>query len=476
MFHGQGQQFIGGEFCQGQGQDWISVYNPADLQLVGEFRGACERDALLAVEAAQKAIPCWRQQSAQRRAEYLQAIGDALLAQQQEIGLAIATENGKNLKEAQAEIAYAASYFHYYARYTSSEQAVVIEQEASEQWSVYYQPIGLVALVTPWNFPLAMLARKLAMVIATACVAVAKPDPLCPSAALYLARICQQVSLPAGVFNLVLGQAEKIVPLWQQDPRVRKLSFTGSTRVGKILAQGAAQHLQRLSLELGGNAAFLVFPSAAIEQAVEAAFYSKIRNAGQTCIASNRFLVARERLNEFVDKLAAKLANLRLGRGTDPEADMGPLIHAQAVNKYQSFVTELKNRSRWYQEFGQLPNLPGYFVRPALAVAATEDLSCFREEIFGPLAVVYAFDTEEDAIRMANSTEAGLAAYLFSQDSQQCQRVARDLEFGMLGMNTARISSPKMAFGGIKQSGYGREGSELGLRDDQNIQYRLTRR
>jgi succinate-semialdehyde dehydrogenase/glutarate-semialdehyde dehydrogenase len=397
---------------------------------------------------------------------------DLLLEHQEDLAILMTAEQGKPLKEARGEIAYAASYFEWFAEEAKRAYGDVIPGFAPDRRVVVLkQPIGVVACITPWNFPTAMLARKIAPAIAAGCTVVCKPSELTPFSALALAELGERAGLPPGALNLVTGDAKSIGGELTGNPTVRKLTFTGSTPVGKLLLEQCAASVKKVSMELGGNAPFIVFDDADIDAAVAGAITSKYRNTGQTCVCSNRLLVQSGIYDDFTAALAKATEQLVVGDGLRGDTDQGPLINDAAVSKVEEHIADaLDNGARLVAGGGRHP-LGGTFFTPTVIADATPAMRVAREETFGPLAPVFRFDTEEEALHLANDTEFGLAAYVFTRDHGRAWRVPEALEYGMVGLNTGIISTEVAPFGGVKESGMGREGSRYGLDDYTELKY-----
>lgn len=467
------QQYIAGRWQEARGGARFAVIDPADGSTVSEVSDGGAADACDAVEAAANAQRQWGTTSAAQRAAVLRRWCELIRDHREDLARIITMEQGKVLAEARAEIDYGASYFEWFAEEARRGYGDVIPStNPGRRLLCIPQPVGVVAAITPWNFPHAMLARKAAAAIAAGCCVVAKPSELTPVSALALAALGEEAGLPAGVFNIVVGtDADAIGRVLTTDPRVRKLSFTGSTAVGKRLLAQCAGTVKRTSLELGGNAPFIVFEDADLEAAVEGAVAAKFRNAGQACIAANRILVQRPVQQAFAERLSARVRAIRVGRGDRPDVDMGPLISQGAVDKVSALIEDAEQRGATIvrgQDFG---GAGGHFLAPMMVSDLSTDARLAREEIFGPVASVYTFDTEDEAMRLANDTPYGLAAYAYSGDVARLLRVSERLEYGMVGANEVAITGETIPFGGIKESGFGREGSRHGLSDYTHLKY-----
>ena len=457
----------------------LPVLNPADDSLVAEVADGGAPEALAALDAAQAAFPSWRHTPAKVRAARLRRWHDLIQANAQDLGRLISLEQGKPLAEGLGEVQYAASYVQWFAEQATRANGEVIPSPvAGRQLLAVPEPVGVVAVITPWNFPAAMIARKIAPALAAGCTVVAKPAEDTPLTALALVALAEEAGLPAGVLNIVAASrahTPAVVDVWLADDRVRKISFTGSTPVGQHLARASADTLKKLSLELGGNAPFIVFEDADLDAAVEGLMVAKFRNGGQTCVCPNRVYVQRAVHDLFVDKLAARVGALKVGPAQAEGVQIGPMINARAVEKIERHVQDAVARGAHVVVGGQrlhnaLANGPHYYA-PTVLVNATPDMACACEETFGPVVPVTAFDTEAEVLAAANGTPYGLAAYFYSQNLPRTHRVAAALEAGIVGINEGALAAEAAPFGGVKHSGYGREGSVHGLHDYQHIKY-----
>ncbi len=428
-----------------------------------------------AIGAAERAWPGWRARPAHERGELVAALGRAMGRDEARLGAIMTGEQGKPLAEARGEIRYAASFLKH-----ASEEAVRVGGEiipagvTDKRILVLRQPVGVAAIITPWNFPAAMIARKLGPALAAGCPVVVKPAEATPLTALAIAELCVEVGIPPGVVNVVTGDAEAIGGAMLSDPRVRKLSFTGSTEVGRLLMRGAAENLLRISLELGGHAPFIVFADADLDKAAAAGAACKLRNAGQTCICANRFLVHESVHDGFVERLAGLMKSMKVGRGTEEGVSIGPLINDEGVRKVEEHVADAVAKGGKVVLGGHRVRLDGLadrFYAPTVITGVTPAMRLWREETFGPVAPVAAFRTEEEAIGMANDSEYGLAAYFFTRDASRVVRVAEALEYGIVGANDAAPSTAQAPFGGMKHSGLGREGGRWGLEEYCEVKY-----
>lgn len=451
----------------------FSVNNPANQQHLADIADAGKAQTEQAVQAASDAFAGWAAKPAAERSQLLLAWYQLISKHQDDLARLMTLEQGKPLTEAKGEIAYGASYLQWFAEEAKRLYGDTIPApSADKRIIVQRQPVGVVAAITPWNFPCAMLTRKAAAALAAGCTFVVKPAHQTPLSALALAELSQQAGIPPGVFNVVTGtDAKAIGEVLTQDKRVAKFSFTGSTAVGKLLAKQCADSVKRVSMELGGNAPFIVFDDAELDAAVQGLMASKFRNAGQTCVCANRILVQRNVYDTFVDKFVEQVKLLRIGDGLDKGTDIGPLIDDKALQK----VTELTQGAVDAGAnllLGGHPHSAGeQFFQPTVLTDVSTDMAISQQEIFGPVAAIQPFETEQDAIELANSTEYGLAAYFYSRDIGRVFRVSQALQFGMVGINEGIISNAAAPFGGVKQSGYGREGSKYGLDDYTDIKY-----
>ena len=445
----------------------FAVENPADGALIADVADCSAAEARAATDAAYRAFASWRKLLAKERAAYLQAWLALVRKSQEDLARLISLEQGKPLVESRGEVAYGAAYIEWFAEEAKRAYGNVIPETApGRKIIVTKEPVGVAAAITPWNFPIAMLARKIAPALAAGCTIVAKPAEDTPLSALALALLASEAGIPAGVINVVPAsrqRAPSLADAWLDDRRVRKLSFTGSTAVGKHLAEASAPTLKRLALELGGNAPFIVFEDADLDQAVKGMIAAKFRNAGQTCICANRIYVADAIYDEFAERAAQAVAKLQVGPAGEGDAEIGPLINGRALEKVERHVANAIEHGARVLIGGKRHALGRYFYEPTVlaGVDATMDVAC--EETFGPVAPLFRFQTEEEAIAAANSTPFGLAAYFYSRDIARVMRVAAALESGMIGINEAAISTEVAPFGGVKDSGYGREGSRYGM-------------
>jgi len=455
------------------GASRFAVTDPATGQKLADVANLGSADAEAAIAAANTAWPAWRAKTAKERSIILRKWFDLLMAHQDDLGRIMTAEQGKPLPEAKGEVAYGASFVEWFA-----EEAKRINGETLPQFDnnrrllVLRQPIGVCAAITPWNFPIAMITRKVAPALAAGCTVVIKPAELTPLTALAAAELAIRAGIPAGVLNMVTADADNSIAMGKAlcaSDIVRHISFTGSTEVGRILMAQSAPTIKKMSLELGGNAPFIVFDDADIDSAVEGAFASKYRNAGQTCVCTNRFYVQAGVYEEFVTKFAAKVKAAKVGNGFEEGVNQGPLIEEAALQKVQRHVEDALAKGGRLVAGGK--RLAGQFFEPTVVADATADMLCAREETFGPFAPVFKFNTEQEAIDAANATEFGLASYFYTRDVGRIWRVSEALEYGMVGINVGILATEHVPFGGVKQSGLGREGSHHGIDDYVEIKY-----
>ena len=466
------QCFIAGQWVDAAGEETIIVTNPSSGSEVARVPRMTAADVARAIDAADRARAHWASRTAKERSAVLRKWHDLMHDNQEDLARIMTTEQGKPLKEARGEIAYAASYLEWFA-----EEAKRVYGDVSPGFTqtnrvvVLKQPIGVCAAITPWNFPAAMIARKAGPALATGCTMVLKPASQTPLTALALCRLAEIAGVPAGVLSCVTGSASEIGSEFTSNPLVRKLSFTGSTEVGRVLIEQCAPTVKRTSMELGGNAPFIVFDDADLDAAVEGAIASKYRNAGQTCVCANRFFVHVDVHDQFVERLTNAVGQLRVGDGRDDDVDIGPLIDQAALSNTSATVADAVEKGAKVAIGGSPAMESGTFFQPTVLTNVTPQMRVFREEIFGPVAPVSTFETEAEVLAMANNTEFGLAAYFYGCDLARVWRVAEGLEFGMVGINQGLISTETAPFGGMKQSGNGREGSRHGLDDYLETKY-----
>ena len=465
--------YVNGQWIGGDGGKSLDVLNPATGEIVASIADLGAAETERAIDAAAAALPEWSARPAKERANILRRWFLLMMQNQQDLAAILTAEQGKTLAEAAGEIAYGANYMEWFAEEAKRIYGDIIAPPSSDKRIlVIKQPVGVVASITPWNFPNAMIARKVAPALAAGCTFVAKPAKETPLSALAMAALGEEAGIPAGVFNVVCGSSSSAIGgEMTRNPKVRKLTFTGSTSVGKTLLQQCAGTVKKTSMELGGNAPFIVFNDADIDAAVAGAMASKYRNAGQTCVCSNRLLVQSGIYAEFAEKLAEEVRKFRLGDGSDSDTTMGPLVNDAAVRDVTAMVQDALDKGATATTGGQQSRLGACFFEPTVLTGVTEDMRVFREEIFGPVAPLFKFDTEEEAIKMANDTEFGLAAYFYTRDMGRIWRVGEALEYGIVGINEGIISNEMAPFGGVKESGSGREGSKYGIDDYVEIKY-----
>jgi succinate-semialdehyde dehydrogenase / glutarate-semialdehyde dehydrogenase len=466
------QALIDGIWRDADNGETLSVTDPGNGGMLGTVPNMGQPETARAIEAAERALPGWRARTAADRAKILRKFFELMLTHQDELGELLSREQGKPFAEAKGEIAYAASFIEWFAEEGKRAYGDVIPGHAVERRIIVLrQPIGVVAAITPWNFPSAMVTRKIGPALAAGCTVVLKPASQTPFSALALAALANEAGVPAGVFNVVTGNARAIGAEMTSNPIVRKLTFTGSTEIGRELFRQSAGTIKKLSLELGGNAPFLVFDDADVDAAVEGAIVSKYRNAGQTCVCTNRFYVQDGVYQAFTRKLAERVKELKIGYGMDEGTIVGPLIDEPAVAKVEEHLADAIAGGATLLAGGNRSTLGGTYFEPTVLANVTPAMKLVREETFGPLAGVIRFTDEAEAIRLANDSDFGLASYFYARDLSRVWRVAEALEAGMVGINTGLISTEVAPFGGIKQSGLGREGSRHGLEDYMELKY-----
>ena len=464
--------YIDGAWVGADGGQTIIVTDPASGATIASVPHCGAAETARAIAAAERSLKSWRQTTAAERSRILRRWFDLLLVHQDDLARLMTAEQGKPLVEARGEIAYAAAYIEWYAEEAKRAYGEVIPSPFRDRRIVVTrEPVGVCAAITPWNFPAAMITRKVAPALAAGCTIVLKPAEQTPLSALALAELAERAGVPPGVFSVVTGAAGEIGGVMTASPIVRKLSFTGSTAIGQLLMRQCAGTVKKMSLELGGNAPFIVFDDADLDAAVAGAIASKYRNAGQTCVCSNRFLIHERVYDRFADKLSAAVAALKVGNGVDPDVTQGPLIDETAVVKVEQLVADALAKGARVLCGGRRHALGGTWFEPTVLADATPEMALARQEIFGPVAPLFRFASEDEAVAMANDTEFGLAAYFFTRDHARVWRVSEQLEYGMVGVNTGAISTEVAPFGGVKSSGNGREGSSHGLVDYLEIKY-----
>lgn len=466
------EAYIDGQWLPADNKSTIEVTNPATGEVIGTVPNMGAKEATKAIEAAERALPTWQAKSAQERADIMRRWFDLMMEHQDELALIMTAEQGKPLKESSGEVAYGASYIEWFAEEGKRVYGDTIPAKSgSERVLVIKQPVGVCTAITPWNFPNAMIARKVAPALAAGCTFVIRPASLTPFSALAMAALAEEAGMPAGVFNVITGKASDIGEVLTQHDSVRKFSFTGSTPVGRQLLSQCADTIKKVSMELGGNAPFIVFDDADLDAAVEGAIAAKYRNAGQTCVCANRIYVQAGIYEAFVEKLIEKTAELKVGDGTKSGVDIGPLINQDAVDNSLELLEDAKDKGGEIVGGGKLEDQGELFFKPAVIKYANDQMRVAQEEIFAPIAPVFRFEDEEEVIRRANDTEFGLASYFYSQNLNRVIRVSERLAFGMVGVNTGLVSNAAAPFGGVKQSGLGREGSKYGIEDYLEIKY-----
>ena len=466
------QAYLNGLWCDADNAETIVVTNPATGAAIGTVPKMGAAETRRAIEAADAAWPAWRKKTAKERSAILRKWNDLMLANADDLALIMTAEQGKPLAEAKGEIAYAASFIEWFAE----EGKRIAGETLQSPWPdrrllVVKEPIGVCAAITPWNFPAAMITRKVGPALAAGCPMIVKPAEATPYSALALAVLAERAGVPAGVFSVLTGASRAIGGEMTSNPIVRKLTFTGSTEVGRVLMQQCAPTIKKLSLELGGNAPFIVFDDADLDAAVEGALASKYRNAGQTCVCANRLYVQDGVYDAFAAKLVAAVEKLKVGNGVDAGVTQGPMIDVKAVEKVEQHIADATEKGGRILTGGKRHALGHSFFEPTVIAGVTADMQVAREETFGPLAPLFRFKTEEEVLAQANDTEFGLASYFYTRDIGRVWRIAEGLESGMVGINSGLISNEIAPFGGVKQSGLGREGSTYGMDDYLVIKY-----
>jgi succinate-semialdehyde dehydrogenase/glutarate-semialdehyde dehydrogenase len=468
------QAFIAGKWCDADHQQTSKILNPATLEIVGTVPNMGKAEAERAIEAAKEAWPLWKNKTAKDRSIILKKWFDLIISNVDDLAFILTSEQGKPLAEAKGEILYAASFIEWFAEEAKRVYGDIIPSPYPDaRIVVNKQPIGVVAAITPWNFPAAMITRKVAPALAAGCPCIVKPAPETPFTALALVDLAVQAGVPAKIFSVITGDAAHIGDAIFESDVVRKFTFTGSTPVGKMLLERSAKTLKKVSLELGGNAPFIVFDDADLDAAIEGALIAKFRNAGQTCVCVNRFLVQAGIYEKFIAALSQKIQNFNIGNGLEAGHDIGPLINANAVKKVETHIQDALDKNGRLVVGGKKHKAGELFFEPTLIADVTADMDVATQETFGPLAAVFKFENEQQAVEMANATEFGLAAYCYTKDLGRAWRMSEQLEYGMVGINKGLISNEVAPFGGIKQSGLGREGSKYGIEDYLEIKYTL---
>lgn len=467
------QNYINGVWVDAQSGKNVEVINPATGDVIGSVADSHTADTRAAIEAAEAALPAWRSKTAKERANILRKWYDLMMENAEDLAHIMTVEQGKPLFETRGEVGYGASFVEWFAEEAKRTYGETIPPVFNDRRQIVIkQAIGVVGAITPWNFPNAMITRKAAPALAAGCTFIVKPDAGTPYSALALAELATRAGIPAGVFNIVVGtDAAAIGEELTSNPTVRKITFTGSTRVGKLLLKQSADTVKRVSMELGGNAPVIVFDDADLDKAVAGALGSRYRNAGQTCVCANRIYVQESVHDAFVEKFIAAVKALKLGNGLEEGVTMGPLIHTAAVKRVNEMVADAVEKGATVETGGNVSNLGPCFYEPTVLTKVDKSMRVFQQEIFGPVAPIFTFKTEEEAIQLANDTEYGLAAYFYSRDIGRCWRVAEGVDFGMVGVNEVAITSEMMPFGGVKESGMGREGSHMGIDEYLEIKY-----
>lgn len=465
------RNYIAGQWMETEEQ--MDVYNPADGKVIGRLPKAGKKEAKQAVDAAAEAFPAWSRRTANERGELLRRWYQFIEEHTEELARIMTTEQGKPLQEAAGEIRYANSFVAWYAEEGKRIYGETIPGSSNRQRIIVTkQPVGVVAAITPWNFPASMITRKVAPALAAGCTVVIKPSSETPFTAIRLVELAEEAGIPAGVINIVTGSSSEISGVWQEDSRVRKLSFTGSTEVGKQLMAGAAANIKKISLELGGHAPFIVTNQADLDQAAAGLIASKFRNGGQTCVCANRIYVQEDVADQFASKFAERVKQLKVGNGMEKGVDIGPLINQQAVEKVVRQIQDAVDKGGTILAGGQvLTDLGCHFIEPTVLVNVTDDMECMNEETFGPLAPITTFATIEEAVERANDSPYGLAAYVFTQNLGEAVLIAEALEYGIVGVNDPVPSTAQAPFGGFKESGLGREGGHYGMEEFLEVKY-----
>jgi succinate-semialdehyde dehydrogenase / glutarate-semialdehyde dehydrogenase len=466
------QAYLNGQWCDADDGATLNVTNPATGELLGTIPKMGAAETARAIAGASAAFPAWRAKTCKERSAVLRKWNDLMLANADDLALIMTAEQGKPLAEAKGEIGYAASFIEWFAEEAKRVSGDTLQSPwADKRLVVTKEPIGVCAAITPWNFPAAMITRKVGPALAAGCPMIVKPAEATPYSALALAVLAERAGVPAGIFSVLTGSSRAIGGEMTSNPTVRKLSFTGSTEVGRVLMQQCAPTIKKLSLELGGNAPFIVFDDADLDAAVEGAMISKYRNAGQTCVCANRIYVQDGVYDAFAAKLVAAVAKLKVGDGREAGVTQGPMIDVKAVQKVEEHIADAVAKGGRLLAGGQRHALGHSFFEPTVIADVTPEMRVAKEETFGPLAPLFRFKTEAEVLAQANDTEFGLAAYFYSRDIGRVWRVAEGLESGMVGVNTGLISNEIAPFGGVKQSGLGREGSKYGMDDYLVIKY-----
>ncbi len=458
------QAYVDGQWIDANNGNTFDVTNPATNEIIGTVPDLGTQETQRAIDAANQAWPAWRAKTAVERSAILEKWFELIMQNQQDLATIMTTEQGKAIAESSGEVAYGASFIKWFAEECKRVYGDTIPTKNNDQRIVITkEPVGVCAAITPWNFPNAMITRKAAPALGVGCPMVIKPAEATPYSALALAELAERAGIPAGIFNVITGDAKTVGAEMTSNPTVRKLTFTGSTAVGKLLMRQCSDTLKKMSLELGGNAPFIVFEDADLDDAVEGLMISKYRNSGQTCVCTNRTLVHENVYDEFAQKLSKKITQLKVGNGFDEGVQQGPLINMAAVEKVEEHISDAVDKGAKILVGGKRHKLGNTFFEPTLLANVNTDMKVTYEETFGPVAPLFSFKTEEEAIQMANDTEFGLAAYFYTRDIGRAWRISEALEYGMVGVNAGLISTEVAPFGGVKESGLGREGSKYGI-------------
>ncbi|WP_232371415.1 NAD-dependent succinate-semialdehyde dehydrogenase [Leptospira ainazelensis] len=466
------EAFWGGAWKKGNSDLKIEVVNPATLEVLGDVPSLGKSETLEAIQTSLDAFQDWSRRTAKERSNLIRTWADLMKKNREDLAILMTLEQGKPLVESRGEIDYAASFLEWFAEEGKRVYGDIIPSHRKDtKIEVIKQPVGVCGILTPWNFPSSMITRKAGAALAAGCTVISKPSELTPFSALALAVLAQEAGIPEGVFQVLTGYPEEIANTLMDHSEVRKISFTGSTRVGKLIMERSSKTLKKLSLELGGNAPFLVFDDADLEAAVKGAILSKFRNAGQTCVCANRFLVQKGIYNDFVSLFSESALKLKIGDGLENDTTIGPLINEAAVRKVEGHVQDALNKGGKLQLGGKRLESGKLFFSPTIISETPKNSLSMQEEVFGPVAPVYRFDFMEEAIEVANSTPSGLASYAFTEDYRKMRFLADNISAGMLGINEGLISTEQVPFGGIKESGFGREGSKYGIQEYLNVKY-----
>ena len=466
------QCYVDGQWLDAKSGRTTDVVNPADGKVIGTVPALSATETRTAIEAANRAFPAWRAKTAKERAQILRKWYDLMMANQEDLAIIMTAEQGKPMAESRGEIGYGGSFIEWFAEEGKRAYGDVIPPHLNDRRIVVTkEPVGVVGMITPWNFPNAMITRKAGPALAAGCTVVSRPATATPFSALALCELAERAGIPRGVFNVITGPSGEVGGEMTANPIVRKLSFTGSTEVGKVLLEQCASTVKKVSMELGGNAPFIVFDDADMDSAVTGAIASKYRNTGQTCVCANRFLVQGGVYDTFAERLAEASSKLVVGPGLEGETQQGPLIDENAVAKVEEHIQDAVDKGAEVIQGGKRHSLGGNFFEPTVIANVNTQMKVAREETFGPLAPLFRFETDDEAVQLANDTEFGLAAYFYSRDIGRIWRVAEQLEYGIVGINTGIISTEVAPFGGMKESGIGREGSYYGLDEFLEVKY-----